>query len=154
MTVKIVETPSKHAEPTHNHPEGIKGAEAVASAIFLARTGSDKKQIKKYIEDTFGQYLDEPLDSIRQHYSFDGTCQGTVPQAITAFLESNNYEDAIRKAVSIGGDSDTIACITGGIAQAHYKIIPPFIVDKTREILPVELLELLNKFCKTYNVNV
>ena len=150
---KVREEARRSAEVTHNHPEGIKGAEAVASAIFLARKSYEKDQIKDYIEDNFGYVLDESLDDIRQYYTFNETCQGTVPQAITAFLESENYEDAIRKAVSIGGDSDTVACITGGIAHAHYKKIPAVIVDEVKERLPIELLEVVNKFCDTYKIN-
>ena len=150
---KVKEEARRSAEVTHNHPEGIKGAEAVASAIFIARSGNGKEEIKKYIEDNFEYNLSESLDSIRQYYEFDETCQGTVPQAITAFLESENYEDAIRKAISIGGDSDTIACIVGGIAQAYYKKIPSFIVDETKERLPIELLEVVNKFCNTYKIS-
>lgn len=150
---KVREEAKRSAEVTHNHPEGIKGAEAVASAVFLARNGYKKEQIKDYIENNFGYFLDESLDEIRQRYAFDETCQGTVPQAIVAFLESESYEDSIRKAISIGGDSDTIACIVGGIAQAYYKKISPFIVDETKERLPIELLEVVNKFCDTYKID-
>jgi len=150
---KVREEAKRSAEATHNHPEGIKGAEAVASAIFFARKGYEKDQIKDYIEDNFGYVLDESLDGIRQYYTFDETCQGTVPQAIIAFLESDNYEDAIRKAVSIGGDSDTVACIVGGIAQAYYRKIPMFIVDETKKRLPIELLSVVNKFCNTYKID-
>jgi len=136
------------AQPTHNHPEGIKGAQATAVAIFLARTGRTKQEIKKYIEDNFGYQLDGPLTK----YSFDETCQKTVPQAIIAFLYSNSFEDAIRKSVSAGGDADTRGCITGGIAHAYYKKIPQFIVDKTKELLPVELLDIVNNFCNAYKI--
>ena len=151
---KVRKEARRSAEPTHSHPEGIKGAEAVASAVFLARTNHDKGDIKKYVEDNFGYNLSESLDSIRQNYIFDETCQGTVPQAITAFLESKDYEDAIRKAVSIGGDSDTVACITGGIAHAYYKKIPQFIVEKVKELLPAEFLNITNKFLSAYKVSV
>ena len=108
------------AEPTHGHPEGIKGAEAVASAIFLARTGSSKEDIIRYVSDTFGYDLTRTLDEIRPGYSFYEICQKSVPEAITAFYEGNDYEDVIRKAVSLGGDSDTIACMAGAIAEAYY----------------------------------
>jgi ADP-ribosylglycohydrolase len=117
---KVLEEAKKSAEPSHSHPEGIKGAQAVASAVFLARTGKDKDHIRQYIEDTFSYRLNRTLDEIRPRYRFDSTCPGSVPEAITAFLESEDYEDAVRKAVSLGGDSDTIACITGGIAEAFY----------------------------------
>ena len=106
---------------THNHPEGVKGAEATACAIFLARTGHSKEEIRSFIEDNC-YTLDFMLDEIRPTYRFDVTCQGSVPQAIEAFLESTSFEDAIRNAISIGGDSDTLAAITGGIAEAFYGI--------------------------------
>ena len=108
------------AEVTHNHPEGIKGAQAIAAAVFLARAGAEKEEIIHYIADTFDYNLFRSLDQIRPHYKFDVTCQGSVPEAILAFFESDGYEDAIRKAVSLGGDSDTIACMTGAIAEAFY----------------------------------
>ena len=109
---------------THNHPEGIKGAQATAVAIFLARKNTGRQEIKAYIETNFGYELDDRLDDIRITYEYNETCQGSVPQAIIAFLESDSYEDAIRNAISIGGDSDTLACITGGIAAAFYGGIP------------------------------
>lgn len=110
------------AEVTHNHPEGIKGAQAIASAIFLAKRGESKPAIKDYIEKTFGYDLHRTLDEIRPDYDFDVTCQGSCPEAILAFLESNDYESAIRLAISLGGDSDTIACMAGGIAAAFYGV--------------------------------
>lgn len=108
------------AEVTHNHPEGIKGAQATAAAIFLAKTGKSRDEIREHIENNYYR-LDFTLDDIRTNYGFDETCQGTVPQAIAAFLESENFEDAIRNAISIGGDSDTLAAITGAIAWAFYR---------------------------------
>lgn len=108
------------AEITHNHPEGIKGAEATAAAVFLARTGASKEAIGKYIGDHYYN-LSQTLDEIRPTYWFNETCQNTVPQAIIAFLESESYEDAIRNAVSLGGDSDTLAAITGAIAWSYYR---------------------------------
>lgn len=110
------------AEVTHNHPEGIKGAQAIASAIFLAKRGESKPAIKDYIEKTFGYDLHRTLDEIRPDYDFDVTCQGSCPEAILAFLESNDYKSAIRLAISLGGDSDTIACMAGGIAAAFYGV--------------------------------
>ncbi len=106
---------------THNHPEGVKGAEATACAIFLARTGHSKEEIRSFIEENY-YTLDFTIDEIRPTYEFNETCQGTVPQAIEAFLESNSFEDAIRNAISVGGDSDTLAAIAGGIAEAFYGI--------------------------------
>lgn len=108
------------AEVTHNHPEGIKGAESTAAAIFLARNGKNKEDIRDYIVENFGYDLDTTLDEIRPSYHMDETCQGSVPQAIRAFLEGSDYESTVRLAVSIGGDSDTIACIAGSIAEAYY----------------------------------
>ena len=108
------------AEVTHNHPEGIKGAQAIASAIFLARAGKEKDEIAGYITDTFGYDLDRRLDEIRPGYRFYEICQKSVPEALIAFLEGRDYEDVIRKAVSLGGDSDTIACMAGAVAEAFY----------------------------------
>ena len=139
------------AAKTHNHPEGIKGAQATASAIFLARKGKTKKEIRQAIENLFGYSMDESIGSLREHYQFNETCQGSVPQAITAFLESDHFEDAIRKAVSIGGDSDTIACIAGGIAHAYYKQIPDPIVDQVYRTLDSRLRRIVTLFCNKYS---
>ena len=111
----------KVTEVTHNHPEGLKGAEATTAAIYMARKGCSIAEIKNYINENYYP-MNFSLDAIRDEYTFDVTCQGSVPQAITAFLESNCFEDAIRNAISIGGDSDTIAAITGSIAEAYYGI--------------------------------
>ena len=138
------------AEVTHNHPEGIKGAQAVAGAIYLARTGAGKDAIRDFVTSTFGYDLSETLDDIRPHYDFDVTCQGSVPQAIIAFLESDDFEDAVRKAISIGGDSDTIACITGGIAQAYYGGVPQPIVERVFGILDAPLAEIAQRFDAVY----
>jgi ADP-ribosylglycohydrolase len=140
----------KSAEVTHSHPEGIKGAQAVAAAIFLGRTGISREEIRDYIKWRFGYNLDRKLDEIRPGYSFDVTCQGSVPEAIIAFLESTDYEDAVRKAISLGGDSDTIACITGGIAQAYYKCMPDYIVREVRQRLAPELLDIVDEFNKKF----
>ena len=147
---QTLEEAKNSAEVTHNHPEGIKGAQATASAIYLARNGKTKDEIKKYIVDTFAYDLDWEIDEIRDIYFFDGSCQGSVPEAITAFLESSDYENAIRLAVSIGGDSDTIACITGGIAEAFYGEVPDGIVKKVLEILPEEFVLLAEAFSLKY----
>ena len=128
---------------THNHPEGIKGAQAVASAIFMARNGATKGDIKRYIEQRYGYHLDTSWEELHRTYSWKSSCQGTVPQAIIAFLESTDYEDAIRKAISMGGDSDTIGCITGGIAEAFYRSIPHYMLQKAVSILPPELMEVI-----------
>jgi len=140
------------AEVTHNHPEGIKGAQAVAAAIFLARTGKGKEEIKQYIEEWSGYSLSEPLDDIGKNYTYDVTCQGSVPQSIIAFLESNDFEDAVRKAVSLGGDSDTVACITGGIAQAFYGGVPDHIAEQVivrlDDGLRSVVTEFMNRYCR------
>jgi ADP-ribosylglycohydrolase len=130
----------KSAEVTHNHPEGIKGAQAVAAAVYMARIGKTKNEIKKYIVDTFAYDLDRTIDKIRPDYKFDVSCQGSVPEAIIAFLESTDFENSIRLAVSIGGDSDTIACITGGIAEAFYQTIPDYIAEMASIILGPDLM--------------
>ena len=119
---------------THDHPEGIRGAESTAAAIFLARTGHSKAEIKEYVEREFGYDLGRTLDEIRPGYRFNESCQGTVPQAIIAFLESTGFEDAIRNAISLGGDSDTLAAITGSIAETAYGV-PQWIKDKAWEYL-------------------
>jgi len=143
---EVLAEAKRSAEVTHNHPEGIKGAQAVASAIFLARTGSSKEEIAAFITETFGYRLDESIDEIRKYYRFDVTCPGSVPQAIRAFLESRGYEDAIRKAISIGGDSDTIACITGGIAEAFYGGVPREITNYALKRLDDALREVVIEF--------
>ncbi len=140
----------KSAAATHNHPEGIKGAQAVASCVYLAKAGKKKKEIKEYITSNFNYKLDDTLEDIRPGYIFDETCQGSVPQAIIAFLESTDLEDAVRKAVSIGGDSDTIACITGGIAEAYYGPVPEDIRSQVLKKLDKDLLEVIFKFYDKY----
>ena len=121
---------------THNHPEGIKGAQATAAAIWMARNGKDKEEIRDYIEKTYGYDLHKTYAYWHPIYHWESSCQGTVPQAIIAFLDSTDFEDAIRKAVSLGGDSDTLACITGGIAEAYYKEIPKYMAERTMRIFP------------------
>ena len=146
----VLEKARCFTEITHNHPEGIKGAQATASAIFLARAGSSKKEISQYVESTFGYDLSRTLDEIRPGYGFDVTCQGSVPEAIIAFLESTSYEDAIRGAISLGGDSDTQACITGGIAQAFYGGVPKHIEDAAFAILDDHLRSVTMQFMQRY----
>lgn len=131
---------------THNHPEGIRGAEATAVAIFLARTGHSKADIKSHIEREFGYDLSEPWDDLRQRYDFDVSCQGSVPQSIIAFLESDGFEDAIRNAVSLGGDADTMACIAGGIAEAFYGGVPAAIRVQVLSLLDDRLAAIVNEF--------
>ncbi len=133
------------AEVTHNHPEGIKGAQSVAAAIFLARDGKSMDEIKSYIEENYYR-LDFTLDAIRDYYAFNETCQGSVPQALVAFFESVDYEDAIRNAISIGGDSDTIACITGGIAEAFYGIPEDIQKEGFKYFTEEPLLDIYSRF--------
>ena len=134
------------ASITHNHPEGIKGAQATAAAIFMARTGSTKEEIRNYIQNRFGYDLSMTWNDLHPTYGWDESCQGTVPPAIVAFLDSNDFEDAIRLAVSLGGDSDTLACITGGIAEAFYRKIPKRMVKETLSRLPAPLRDILEGF--------
>ena len=145
---ETLEVAKRSAEITHNHPEGIKGAQATAAAIFLARTGSSKEEIRDYIEKTFGYDLHKTWEYWHYKYYWQSSCQGTVPQAIIAFLDSTDFEDAIRKAVSLGGDSDTLACITGGIAEAYYKEIPGWIAEKTVDNFPEPFKKLFEVFKK------
>ena len=131
---------------THDHPEGIKGAQAVALAIFLARTTRDKALIKRRISTDFGYDLSRSVAAIRPDYRFDETCPGSVPEALIAFLESSSFEDSIRLAVSLGGDSDTIACITGGVAEAYYGGVPDPIRSEVLKRLPPPFLAVLDSF--------
>ncbi|MDF1755423.1 MAG: ADP-ribosylglycohydrolase family protein [Verrucomicrobiales bacterium] len=147
---EVLAEAERSAEVTHNHPEGIKGAKAIALAVYLARTGVSKEKIRREIEDRFEYNLSRTLDEIRPKYGFDVSCQGSVPEAIIAFLESTDFESAIRLAISIGGDSDTIACMAGSIAQAHYGKIPAAITDTCREKLHKRLLPVLDEFCEKY----
>ena len=144
------------AECTHNHPEGIKGAQAVALCIFMARNGASKEEIRNKIEATIGYNLKFTIDEIRSTYGWDsefgngGLCQASVPQAIVAFLDGNDFEDCIRNAISIGGDSDTIGCITGSIAEAFYGV-PQAIRDKAMTYLPDEFKEIIHTLENMYN---
>ena len=138
------------AEVTHNHPEGIKGAEATASAIFLARTGSSKAAIKAYIEDQFGYDLSRSCDEIRPGYYHVESCQETVPEAITAFLEGDSFENVIRTAVSLGGDCDTLTCIAGSIAEGFYGV-PKELKQECRNRLPEQLQVVLQRFDEYLN---
>jgi ADP-ribosylglycohydrolase len=138
------------AEVTHNHREGIRGAQATASAVFLARTGNSKEQIRRYIEERFEYFLDESLDQIRPTYHFDVSCQWSVPQSILAFLESHGFEDAVRNAISLGGDADTMACIAGAIAEAYYGGVPAAIAENVLARLDHHLRSVVQEFREHY----
>jgi len=146
----VLDEARKTAEVTHNHPEGIKGAQAAALAVYLARTGTGKAGISAEISKRFKYDLTRTLEEIRPFYEFEVSCQRSVPQSIRAFLESDGVEDAIRKAVSLGGDSDTMACIAGGIAEAFYGGVPEQLERFTRIRLPEDLLEVVNTFQERY----
>lgn len=141
---ETIQAAGKSAAITHDHPEGIKGAQATAAAIFMARKGSTKEEIRSFIEERFGYDLHKTWDYWHPIYHWEDSCQGTVPQAIIAFLDSSSFEDAIRKAVSLGGDSDTLACITGGIAEPYYKVLPKWMVGRTVKPFPKIFNKLLD----------
>ncbi len=138
------------ASVTHNHPDGIAGAQATAASIFLARTEHSKSEIREFIESRFGYDLSRNLDEIRPTYSFDVSCAGSVPELIIAFLDSNSFESAIRLAISLGGDSDTMACIAGSIAEPFYGGVPGDLRQATREYLDDQLLSVVDKFCSRF----
>ena len=146
----VLREAARTAEITHNHPEGVKGAQATALAVFLARTARDKTLIRREVVDRFGYDLGRTVEEIRPSYGFDVSCQGTVPEAILSFLESDSYEDAVRNAISLGGDSDTLACITGGIAEAYYGPVAPDILDRVRASLTADLWEITEQFSRKY----
>jgi len=140
------------AEVTHNHPEGIRGALATTMAIFMARRGASKEEIRNAIQQQIGYKLNRSTAVIRETYCFTESCQHTVPEAITAFLDSKDYEDAIRLAISLGGDADTLACITGGIAEAFYGGVPENIAREALERLNRSLRSTVLRFRKQFKV--
>lgn len=146
----VLQAAKQTAVVTHNHPEGVKGAQATAAAIFMARQGQSKQAIKQYIETQFAYNLSRTLDQIRPGYTFNESCQETVPEAIISFLESTSFTDAIRNAVSLGGDADTLTCITGSIAEAFYGEVPEAISDRIWQILDDRLKTIIVQFKATY----
>ncbi|MHC4933948.1 MAG: ADP-ribosylglycohydrolase family protein [Planctomycetota bacterium] len=142
----------RSAEVTHNHPEGVRGAQATAAATFWARKGESKDRIRGLVETRFGYDLSRTTDDIRPGYAFDVSCRGTVPEAITAFLDSESYEDAVRLAISLGGDADTLACITGGIAGALYGGVPDEIRERALAVLDERLRGTVEAFCDRYGI--
>ncbi len=147
---EVLREAERSAAVTHDHPEGVKGAQAVALAVFLARTGAGKAAIREQTAGRFGYDLGRTLESIRPHYAFDVSCPGSVPESIIAFLESDGVEDAIRKAISLGGDSDTMGCIAGGIAQAFYGGVPDGLKAAVRDYLTPDLLAVVDAFGARY----
>ncbi len=143
---EVIDQATASALPTHNHPEGVKGAQAVALSIYMSRIGHSRREIRKTVERRFGYDLNRSLDDIRPTYGFDISCQGSVPESIIAFLESEDVESAIRNAVFLRGDADTMACIAGGIAQAFYGEIPEWMIRKARGHLPEDMLKVVDAF--------
>ena len=144
---KVLEEAKKSAEITHNHPEGVKGAEATALAIFMARKGETKERIREEISKRFEYDLSRTVDEIRPEYKFEVSCAKSVPESIICFLDSDSFEDAIRNAISLGGDADTMGAIAGSIAEAYYGI-PKEIEEKIYKYLPYEFIEILEKLKK------
>jgi ADP-ribosylglycohydrolase len=147
---EVLSEAERTAVVTHDHEEGIRGARATAAAIYLARTGASKEQIRRYIEEQFHYFLDETLDELRSTYQFDVSCQRSVPQSIIAFLESSGFEDAVRNAISLGGDADTMACIVGAIAEAYYGGVPPKIAEPILARLDDRLRSVVCEFRERY----
>lgn len=141
------------ASVSHNHPEGVKGAQAIAASVFLCKEGSSKRQIMQYVEQTFGYNLYRSIAEIRPSYSFDVSCQGSVPEAIIAFLEGNSFEEVIRLAVSLGGDSDTIGCMAGAIAACRYPI-PEEMAQQCDSLLTDDLRDIQNRFMSLYGCSL
>lgn len=144
----------RSAAVTHNHAEGVKGAQATALAVFMARSGSSKEEIRATVSQRFGYDLQRTVDQIRPGYEWDVSCQQSVPEAIVAFLDSSDVEGAIRLAVSLGGDSDTQAAIAGGIAEAFYKRVPDSMVKAVRERLPPRFIEVIDAFREAFPLDV
>jgi len=149
---RVLTEAQRSAEVSHNHPEGIKGAQATALAVFLAHHGESKAGIRREISRRFGYELQRTVAQIRPGYHFDVSCQGTVPEALIAFFDSNDYEEAVRNAISLGGDSDTLACIAGGVAQAFYREIPEHILETVYGLLPAEFVTVIERFNQAYGL--
>lgn len=146
----VLQEAARSAEISHNHSEGVKGAQATALSVYLARTTQNKTLMKREVVDLFGYDLDRTVADIRPSYKFDISCQGTVPEALIAFLDSDSYEDAVRNAISLGGDSDTLACITGGIAEAYYGPVASRIRNKVQAYLTEDLWQITQQFYRRY----
>lgn len=142
---RTIQVATAVSEVSHNHPEGIKGACATAASIYLSRNKKTKEEIKQFITQEYGYNLEETCDEIRKDYSFDVSCQGTVPQAIIAFLEGNDFEDVIRNAVSLAGDCDTLTCIAGSMAEAYYGV-PEYLKEECRNRITNDMREEVERF--------
>ncbi len=142
----VVNEAERSAVVTHNHPEGVRGAQATALSVFLARNGASKSDIRHALTGRFGYNLTRTVGEIRPGYMFDVSCQGSVPEAIICFLDSSDFEGAIRLAISMGGDADTMACIAGGIAEAFYGGVPDVIATEVRNRLSEDLLDIVDRF--------
>jgi ADP-ribosylglycohydrolase len=149
---EVLTRAGQSAAVTHDHTEGIRGAQATAAAVFHARTYRDKDKLRDFVTAQFGYDLGKRLDEIRPRYTFNETCNGTVPQALIAFLESTDYEDAIRNAISLGGDADTLACITGGVAEAFYGGVPRDIADSVIGLLDEKIVAVVDEFRQRFNL--
>lgn len=149
---EVLDEAARSASVTHDHPEGIKGAQATALAIFLGRSGATKETIRSAIATRFGYDMERTVEGIRPSYGFNESCQETVPEAIIAFLDSTDFESAIRLSISLGGDSDTLACITGGIAEAFYKELPAFMVEHVMPRIPPGLRSTVIEFRERFPV--
>jgi ADP-ribosylglycohydrolase len=147
---EVLESAKQSAAVTHSHPEGIKGAQATAACIFLARKGKSKEQIREYVEGTFGYKLHRSVDAIRSTYAYDISCQGSVPESILCVLESKDFEHAVRLAISLGGDADTMACIAGGIAQVVYGGVPEKIKAQALRLLDDPLRDVVKRFGEAF----
>ena len=143
---EVLSEAHRSAAVTHNHPEGVRGAQATALAAFLARHGASKSELRHELTERFGYDLERSVEEIRPTYAFDVSCQGSVPESIICFLDSADLEGAIRLAVSLGGDADTMACIAGGIAEAFYGPVPDVIEAEVRNRLPEDLLDIVDRF--------
>ena len=147
---EVLQQAARSAEISHSHPEGVKGAQATALAIYLARTGADKARLRAALQETFDYDLTPTLADLRPGYTFDVSCAGTVPPALIAFFEADSYEETVRNAVSLGGDSDTLACIAGSIAEAFYGGVPDAIRTEVQARLPPDLWAVTEAFAQRY----
>lgn len=149
---RVLAEAARSAEVTHDHPEGVRGAQAIALAVLLARRGMAAPRLREELQRRFGYDLGRTVAEIRPTYKFDVTCQGSVPEAIIAALESRDVEDAIRLAISLGGDADTLACMAGAVAEALHGGAPAHLVEVVKSRLPPELWRLVDEFCARYGV--